>query len=118
MSAFNYNKMKTTADRLLLRFAQGTVQTVTYTSTGGDEFTPPTETPVPVSVDAVVSGVSAEWIDGTAILASDLMVTMAVPDVLPIVGGVISIDGSDKTVKRVMKQPTSGVTIVVKCVVG
>lgn len=118
MVAALYSRLTATADRLLTTYAQGTVQSITYTETGGGEFNPPTVTPVPVTCRAVVSGVNKSYVDGTQIVMSDLMVTMLPITVQPVVGGVMGIDGEDLTVKSVEQVPAAGDPIVLKVIVG
>lgn len=117
---FDYAKMQATASRLMGRFAQGAV--VLTRSVPG---TPDPETPwVPVpptvtnyTLDAVVKGVSKEFIDGTTILATDLEVTCSVFATDPLPSDTLSVDGKVVTVLKAMKIPAAGVTVMHKFIV-
>ena len=107
--------MKATADRLLNRFAQGDVRIITLVSTPpANSWDDPTVTETRTVVDAVVRGVSKEFIDGTTILATDLQVLMGV-SVDP--GVMIEIDGDKRMIIRHDKIPASGVTVVNRYIV-
>lgn len=69
------------------------------------------------ALDARVNGVSAEYVDGATVLATDLMVIAApkatdadgaVVDLVPSMTDVLRIDGLDKAIKRVEAVPASG----------
>jgi len=120
MAKFNYARMQKTADRLLDRFAQGTV---TLTRPGGstpgsNPWDPPVVTePVIYTLEAVVKGVSEEFVDGTTILATDLEVTAAVFGTEPDPADTMEIDGKAVTIVRTMKLPAAGTTVAWKFLV-
>lgn len=118
MVAALYGRANKLAQKMLTKYAYGTVASITYTETGGDDFNHGTVTPVSVTCTAVVSGVDQEYLTGTQIVVSDKMVTMLPVDINPVVGGVMSIDGEDLTVKAVHTIPAAGDPIVLKVVVG
>lgn len=74
----------------------------------------PTETTY--SLDAFVTGVTAQYIDGTTVIASDLMVVAspratlagAPVDLVPQMGDLIVIDGQRKEIKRISPAPAAG----------
>lgn len=109
MAQFNYTKMKATADRLLERFAQGDVQSVTVvTTTPPQSWEDPVETETRTSINAVVRGVSSQFVDGVTILATDLQVlsSAAVPT-----GARMEINGQTRVIVRHDKIPAAGVTV-------
>jgi hypothetical protein len=61
---------------------------------------------------------AGDRIDGTLILAGDLMVTCAVPAVVPDISDVVVIDGVDHAVKRVEAIPAAGTAAAYKLFVG
>lgn len=109
MAKFNYTKMKSTADRLLERFAQGDTQAVTVvTIPPAQSWEDPVETETRTTIDAVVRGVSSQFVDGVTILATDLQVlsSSAIPT-----GARLEIDGSTRVIIRHDKIPAAGVTV-------
>jgi hypothetical protein len=61
------------------------------------------------SLDARADGVAAEYVNGTTILATDLMVIAAPPaDIIPRLTDTLSIDGAPKTIKKIEAVPAAG----------
>lgn len=68
------------------------------------------------TLDAFVKGATEQYIDGTTVLASDLMVVAspkatlagAAVDVVPQMGDVLSIDGKAREIKRILPAPAAG----------
>jgi len=109
------------------RYGAGTV-TLTRSTAG----TPAPETPwIPgtpttdvYALDARVDGVTADQIDGTTILATDLVVIAspkarhtlsdgeaadgAITDIVPTVADMLTVDGAARTIKRVRAYPAAG----------
>lgn len=111
MTPFNYDRMRATAGRLLDRFAQGTV-TLTRERPGViDENEPwlPVD-PIAASEPLVgaVRGVSAQYVDGATILATDLQVTCKPPAMSIQLGDKVTIDGKPVIVLRIMAKPAAG----------
>lgn len=117
-----YDEMQATAAGLLAEFKQGTV-TLTRIAPGvSDPATPwipgaPTETPYDLDATvgaAYVDNASATYDDGSLILASDLIVTCAVPPIVPQMTDAISIDGKGYAIKRIVALPAAGVPAAYK----
>lgn len=104
----------------LRKWKQGVVTLTRTASASPDPSTPwipgaPTETVY--TLDAVVTGVAADKVDETLILATDLQV-VASPrarlsdgtqvDVVPQASDIITIDGEAKVIKRVDPHPAAG----------
>ncbi len=109
MADFDYLKMQRTASTLLERFAQGDVQSVTVvTTTPPQSWEDPIETETRTTIDAVVRGVSHQFVDGVTILATDLQVlsSASVPT-----GARLEIDGTTRVIVRHDKIPAAGVTV-------
>lgn len=76
------------------------------------------------TLDANVGGVAADLVDGTMILATDLVVIAspkarhtlsdgeaadgAITDIVPLIADTLTIDGKPKTIKRVQPCPAAG----------
>lgn len=104
-----YDRLSTTADRLLTKYAQGVI---TYTPSGQpvNEWEPVTEgTPVPI--DATATGVAKQYIDDL-VTSSDTMLTIKPFGFAPAINGKITIDGNDRQIIRIKQIPAAGDPIV------
>lgn len=93
-----YDGMRGTAARLLKKYKQGTVEIGVATATeGANEWDAPSIDTQWEEIDAVVSGVSQKYVDGTNVLASDMqvlcqgVVSLADNDMIRIDGDVVSV---------------------------
>lgn len=117
-----YEEMKDVASEVLEEFEQGTV--VLSRTTTAPNPAAPWEPGVPTTttytLNAVVRGAPFKYVDGTLIVASDLMVTAAVhDDVTPEVGDTIAIDGgTPKAVKKIEATPAAGTPVAYKIFVA
>ena len=125
-----YTRMQGTADRLLAKYAQGTVTLSRTTTADPDPETPwipGAETTVVYTLSATVKGVSQKFVDGTLILATDLEVTAAVtatdengaevsldPDMTT---DTLSIDGQAVTIIRDLSIPAAGTKAALRWIV-
>jgi hypothetical protein len=141
MVGFDYGLMAKTTDRLMKRFKQGVV-TLTRTTAGTPDSATPWEPVVDrvdiYTLDATASAITvdqatAKLIDGTTILASDIVITagpkmtLVSTDGVPTVGAeidmiispldVVAIDGAPVAVVKVMRVTPAGVALVWKFVV-
>jgi hypothetical protein len=104
-----YDEMKAVADELLGEFAQGTVTLSRVVQTPAvNDWDEPSEAVTAYTLQAVVRGVSKQFIDGTTILATDLQATVAVPSVVPVPNDLLLLDGDAVTVLRVDAIPAVG----------
>lgn len=113
MASQLYKRLQSASTRLLTRFDQeGTQAVVQVVLQPIDPLDPPQFLNEPVSVKAVVSGVSSEIVIATPDLAlTDLKVITANDGVwVPEVGQHVLIDGKDRATIRVDKIPASGLT--------
>jgi hypothetical protein len=105
--------------RQIGRYGSGTV-TLTRTTTGTPDpatpWIPGTPTTAVYTLSARVDGVVAEHVDGTTILATDLMV-IASPratlegepvDLVPGLSDTLTIDGAAKAIKKIDAVPAAG----------
>jgi hypothetical protein len=115
MAGFDYSRMQGTASRLMQRFKQGTiVLTRPGTETPGpNPWDPPVVgDPVEHELDGVAKGVSAEFVDGTTILATDIQITCSVPPVVPsIETDAMTVDGKSVTLLRIDQIPAAGTPV-------
>lgn len=109
-----YERSQATASKLLARFKQGEISYVEV-STVGDAWNP-TNVDTTYSMDAVASGVAQNYVDNSAILATDLMVTCAVFDAEPNINGRLVIDGKTLQIIKVIKSPAAGTVIAWKII--
>lgn len=118
MSAF-YQRMKTNvADKLLGQFSQGAVFLVRQEATpGAKPWDDPVITESWHSINVVARGVSDEYVDGVTILSSDIQLTTTVPDVVPVAGDIIQIDGKHYSLVKPFPIPAAGFTVAYKLVV-
>lgn len=114
----DYERLTRLHNRLAAKHGQGAVEiSVTTTTPGLNPWDPPTTTTVDTPVDAVVQGVGAEYVDGSSIVASDLVVQIAAVDDPPEVGQSIKVDGKSMSVLAVMPIPGAGDPVAIRLIV-
>jgi hypothetical protein len=114
----DYERLKKTHDRLAARFNQGLVTITTTTTTEGpNPWDPPVIVTTETPVNAVVRGVSEEYVDGSSIVASDLQVQIAAMDGAPEVGDTIKIDGRSVAVLAIKPIPGAGPAVAIRLIV-
>ena len=107
----DYARLKTTADKLLDGASQGTVEIgITAVTPGATAIDPPNVATTWDAFDTVVRGVSSKYVDGQAILATDLMAIIEA-DAGATVGGLIRLDGVARNIIRVDNIPGAGVVV-------
>ena len=109
--------MQGTASRLLAKFKQGTVVYYEPGAPTGDPWNPTPGAETPHVLDATVSGVSEEYVDGATVEASDLMISAAVFGTTPTMDGRFEIDGKSVEMIRVRPKPAAGTTVAWSVVV-
>ena len=104
-----YDRARQTASKLFARFGQGDVSLQRdVPGEGGDAWNPPSAVLVTHGLDATVSGVTARYVDGTLVTASDLMVRCAVPEVEPRLTDRVMIDGTPRAILKIQPIPAAG----------
>lgn len=107
-----YTNLNTTAGRLLSKFKQGTVETGVTTSTpGANEWDAPTASTAWIEVDAVVRGVSQQYVDNVNIVATDKQVLFQGEIDA---GSLVRIDGQVVSVLRVDYIPGAGEAVATR----
>lgn len=113
-----YTRMQKTAYRLLGEYKQGTIEIGRPVRTeGATPLDPPTTSVTWEEVNAVVRGVSAELVDGTDVLATDLVVTAFVENYDPLPTDLMRIDGSVVSIQRQEKIPAAGAVVAWRFIV-
>ena len=122
-----YDDMAVMAKDLLKSDAQGglgqesIVLLQTVTTPGQYEWSDPTTTTVTETLQAAARGVSADIIGQAVgseiIVATDLVVTAAIPDLVPAVGNTVQIDGKARSILSVEWLPAAGTKAAVRLIV-
>lgn len=113
-----YDRLRTTASGLLSKYKTGTVEIGRPVKTdGANSWDAPTVSVEWVEINAVVTGVSQEYVDGTNIVMSDRMVITQTPDFDEQAGDQLRIDGDIVAVLRIIPILAAGEPVVVKIVV-
>lgn len=109
-----YTRLTPTAKRLLAKFKTGVVEIGRpVTTPGAGTYDPPTAVTVYTEVNAVVTGVSQKYVDGTNIVMSDRQVLFQAPIAFnPAAGDKMRIDGDVVAVLTVMPVLAAGVPVV------
>ena len=117
-----YTELQGIANDILEEFKQGTVtltRKVNAASEVSTPWLPGTETLSVYTLNAVVRGVTFQHIDGTLILAGDLIVTCAVKatlagadaDVVPQMNDALTIGGKSHAIKKIEPKPATGTPV-------
>jgi hypothetical protein len=112
-----YDEMQGVATEILGEFKQGIIKLVVPGSPV--QVSPPLEPwqdepvgePIAHILRAVVKGIDQRFVDGTTVLASDKMVTFAVPPVTPTMAHRIDIDGDLHAIEHIEALPAAGTTV-------
>jgi len=106
-----YEDAQASAAEALGEFAQGETKLVrVYRS--GPEYSPSDSVQGEETVNAVVSGVSRQYVDGTTIVQSDLQATIPGSVDPPQVDDLFAVDGQRLAVLRVLSKPAAGTPVV------
>lgn len=122
MSVDRYASKRRRVARIIAKWSTGTV-TLTRTTPGTPDpstpWIPGAATTAVYTLAARVDGVVADQVDGTTILATDLMV-MASPkatlagasvDLVPRISDTLAIDGATKVIKKIEQVPAAGAAV-------
>lgn len=111
--------MTPTAKRLLAKFKKGVVEIGrTVTTPGAGTYDPPTTSTEYTEVDAVVTGVSQKYVDGTNIVMSDRQVIFQAPASFdPQAGDKLRIDGDVVAVLSLMPVMAAGDPVIERVIV-
>lgn len=127
MSVDRYAAKRRRVARVIAKWNTGTITLTRTTAAASEPETPwiPGEPSTDVyALDARLDGVTADMIDGTTITATDLVAITsprarhtlsngeaadgAVADIVPTESDILTIDGREKTIKRVVAYPAAG----------
>ena len=112
MSDEFYREMQAVASEVLGEFRQGVIRYIEAGPSSGPAWNPTPGEDVISVLDATANGVSAEYVDGKSVLATDLMVTAAVFDRVPTMSGRLEIDGKEVQIVKIMDKPAAGTVVV------
>lgn len=116
-----YDEMREVADDLLgpsSEFAQGVLLLRRLTPGTGPVLNPGDPTPTDYPLSGTVAGVGKEHVDGTLILASDLVATVAVPAVEPRMSDKVLVDGREHSIRRINRIPKAGTAVAFELFIG
>lgn len=122
MAVDRYAAKRGRVARIIGKWKTGTITLTRRTPGTPDPSTPwipGAPTTAVYTLAARVDGVAADHVDGTTILATDLMVIAspkaslagAEVDVVPLISDTLSIDGDDKTIKKIEAVPAAGAAV-------
>jgi len=105
-----YERMQATAAGLLKKYGQGTVEIGRSVSVPGvQDWDAPAITTTYTQIDAIVKGVSKQYVDGETVLATDLMVIAYIGGYDPLPGDLMQIDGVAVSIIKQMPIPAAGI---------
>lgn len=103
-----YGEMQALAKDLLREFDQGSIAVSVATPGSGPPHNPGPVTFVDVPVDGTARGVSAYYVDGVNVLATDLQVTIPGGVVVPKATDKVKLSGVAHSIVRIMPKPAQG----------
>lgn len=126
MAAVDYASIAVEVAAAFEEVRQGTVvlqRTIYAAPDPATPWIPGGETVVSYAVDAIASAVTvdqanAKYIDGTTITTADIVVTCAVPPVMPAMTDRLTVDGQARTIKKIVQVPSAGIPVMFKLFVS
>lgn len=115
-----YNRLRTgTVPKLLSKYKTGTVEIGRpVTTPGANPWDPPTTSTTWTEINAVVTGVSQKYVDGSNVVMSDReVITQSPASFGPEAGDQLRIDGDVVAVLSVMPILAAGVPVAVRFIV-
>ncbi|MBE9636545.1 hypothetical protein [Salipiger mangrovisoli] len=113
-----YDRARAAHGRLMASYGHGSVTlTKTETVPGPNPWDPPTTVETDETLDAIVSGVTEEFVNGSgSIVATDLSVQCGVPTDMPNAGDQVKVDGVARAVLAVHPLPGAGDPVAVRII--
>lgn len=114
-----YNRLTATATGLLSKYKTGTVEIGRpITTAGANPWDAPTTATSWTEIDAVVTGVSQKYVDGSSVVMSDrIVITQSPASFDPEAGDRLRVDGSVVAVLSVMPILAAGDAVAVRFIV-
>jgi len=113
-----YNDLKDVTSEILGEFGQGSVNLVQVVAGSGPDDNPGESIKTSIALNAVVSGVSFEYVQNGLATKSDLMVTSAVvDDITPTEKDFIEIDSETYKIVKDVSVPSAGTKCAWKFIV-
>lgn len=114
-----YERMQSTATRLLTKFQQGTILLRRSTvSSGSSPWNPSISSFTDYTLRCVVEPVYTKYIDNTTVLSTDRMVLFDILEVEPVLTDRIVIDGKTFEIKRLLRYPNAGIPIYYTAIIN
>jgi hypothetical protein len=105
-----YERMQSTASGLLKKYGQGVVEIGRSVPVPGvQDWDAPAITTSYTTINAIVKGVSREYVDGSTVLSTDLMVIADLAGYDPLPGDLMQIDGVSVAVIKQIPIPAAGI---------
>lgn len=106
-----YNDMQGLATGLLRDFDQGGIVLSVATPGAGPAHNPGPVTFADVPLPGAARGVSAKYVDGTHVLATDLQLTVPGELATPKLGDVVKLSGVAHQIVRIIPKPATGTVV-------
>lgn len=106
-----YERMQSTAGRLLTAYTQGPFTYYKPGATSGPAYDPVVDPETEHSVDGVAKGVEQKYIKDGYISGSDIQVTLKSFDVAPTLDGEILVNGRRRQIIEVQQIPAAGTVV-------
>lgn len=115
-----YDRFQRTAQQLLAKFSQGSIELVKVTLGGGDPWNPTASTTA-YTVDGAVRGVAAMYVDmeaegGSVVQSSDLQIDIPAGGQVPTLDDHFNIDGTRYEILQVLPTPAAGTVAYYRCI--
>lgn len=108
--AINYQRMASTAKRLITDNKQGLIEIGrTIVTPGANSWDAPVTATTYARIASIAKGVSKRFVDGVTVLATDLELVATIDDYAPLPGDVIRIDGKRVAVISQSQIPAAGI---------
>lgn len=123
MSDAFYRDMANVALGVITDFQQGVLALEKWTPVAGAEpWDPAAPTSQSFPVVGVVQAVDRRYVDGTTVLATDRMAILPADSlpvsIIPEMSDRLTVDGEPTTIKKILRIPEAGVTIVYRLILG
>ena len=106
-----YDDLRVVATDLLTDFDQGGLVLRVATKGAGPAHNPGATTYADTSFPGVARGVSQRYVDGSLIIATDKQVTMPANFGTPVVEDLLTLDGTDHQILKVIQIPAAGTAV-------
>ena len=106
-----YERMQSTAGRLLAKYDQGPFVYYQMGATSGPSYDPVIEPDIEYTVSGAAQGVEEKYIKDGFISGSDIQMTLSVFDIDPTITGEILVGGARRQIIEVQQIPAAGTPV-------